>query len=109
MEPQFDFYRALGSVKRVPKSFLCGSGTILPRDETKVYRRHYQSRRPEKDMTLEHIAMIIAAHIIVLIILWAPLLDFIGPPCVRFLQRRREQKASNKATFAVGLPNALPE
>jgi hypothetical protein len=56
---------------------------------------HYQSRRPEKDMTIEHIAMLIAAHIIVLIILWAPLLDFIGPPCVRFLQRRREQKASS--------------
>lgn len=36
-----------------------------------MYRRHYQSRRPEKDMTLEHIAVIITAHIIVLIILWA--------------------------------------
>ena len=55
-------------------------------------------------MTLEHIAMLIAAHIIVLIILWAPLLDFIGPPCVRFLQRRREQKASSEITFSVELP-----
>jgi hypothetical protein len=70
---------------------------------------HYQSRRPEKDMTLEHIAMLIAALIIVLIILWAPLLDFIGPPCVRFLQRRREQKAPNEVTFSVELPNASPE
>jgi hypothetical protein len=70
---------------------------------------HYQFRRPEKDMTLEHIAVIIAAPIIVLIILWAPLLDFIGPPCVCFLQRRREQKASNEVTFSVELPNALPE
>ena len=59
-------------------------------------------------MTREHIAMIIAAPIIVLIILWAPLLDFIGPPW-RFLQRRREQKASNEVTFSVELPNALPE
>jgi hypothetical protein len=46
-------------------------------------------------MTPEHIAMLIAAPIIVLIILWTPLLDFLGPPCVRFLQRRSEQKASN--------------
>ena len=60
-------------------------------------------------MTLEHIAMIIAAPIVVLIILWPPLLDFIGPPCVCFLQRRREQKASNEVTFSVELPNALPE
>jgi hypothetical protein len=69
-----------------------------PRDETKVYRRHYQ-RRPEKDMTPEHIAMLIAAPIIVLIILWAPLLDFIGPPCVGFLQRRRNAERSRKATL----------
>jgi hypothetical protein len=60
-------------------------------------------------MTLEHIAMLIAAAIIVLIILWAPLLDFIGPRCVSFLQRRREQKASSEITFSVELPNALPE
>jgi hypothetical protein len=60
-------------------------------------------------MTLEHIAILIAAHIIVLIIVWEPLLDFIGPPCVGFLQRRREQKASNEVTFSVELPNALAE
>ena len=69
------------------------------RDEPKVYRRHYQ-RRLEEDMTPQHVAMIIAAPVIVLIILWAPLLDFIGPPCVRLLQHRREQKASNGVTFS---------
>ena len=60
-------------------------------------------------MTPEHIAVIIAAPIIVVKIVWAPLLDFIGPPYVRFLQRRREQKASDEVTFSVELPNALPE
>ena len=60
-------------------------------------------------MTLEHIAMLIAAPIIVLIILWAPLLDFMGPLCVRFLRRRSEQKASSEITFSVELPNILPE
>ena len=60
-------------------------------------------------MSPEHIAMLIAAPIIVLIILWAPVLDFIGPLCVRFLQRRREQKVSTEVTFSVELPNALPE
>ena len=45
-------------------------------------------------MTLEHIAMIIAAPVIVLIILWPPLLDFIGLP-LRFLQLRSKEKASN--------------
>ena len=48
-------------------------------------------------MTLEHIAILIAAHIIVLIIVWAPPLDFIGP-CVRFLQRRRNSARSRKVT-----------
>jgi hypothetical protein len=50
-------------------------------------------------MTPDHIAMLIAAPIIILIILWAPLLDFIGPPCVRFLQRRRRRnpEKSHKA------------
>lgn len=99
----------LGQSSASQSHFSVALEQFWPRDETKVHRRHYQSRWPEKDMTLEHIAMIIAAHFIVLIILWAPLLDFIGPPCVRFLQRRREQKASNEATFAVELPNALPE
>jgi hypothetical protein len=59
-------------------------------------------------MTPEHIAMLIAAPIIVLIILWAPLLDFIGPPW-RFLQPRREEEASNEVPFSVEIPNALPE
>jgi hypothetical protein len=48
-------------------------------------------------MTPEHIAMLIAAPIIVLIILSAPLLDFIGPPCVRFLQRRGNPEKSHEA------------
>ena len=52
-------------------------------------------------MTPQHVAMIIAAPVIVLIITWAPLLDFIGPPCVRFLQRRREQEASDEVSFSV--------
>ncbi len=59
-------------------------------------------------MSLEHIALIIAAPIIVLIILWAPLLDFIGPPW-RFLQLRRDEKASNEVPFSVNTPNALAE
>ena len=46
-------------------------------------------------MSLEHIAVIIAAPVLVLIILWAPLLDFIGPPWP-FLQRRRKEKASSE-------------
>jgi hypothetical protein len=50
-------------------------------------------------MTLEHIAMLIAAPIIVLIVLWLPLLDFIGPPCTRFLQSMRNPKRSRKASF----------
>jgi hypothetical protein len=56
-------------------------------------------------MSPEHIALIIAAPIIVLIILWAPLLDFIGPRW-RFLQRRRKERASNEVTFSVKTPNA---
>jgi hypothetical protein len=48
-------------------------------------------------MMPEHIAMLIAAPIIVLII-WTPLLDFIGPP-LRFLQHRRNEKASHEVTF----------
>ena len=59
-------------------------------------------------MTPQHVAMIIAAPVIVLIILWAPLLDFIGPPW-RFLQRRREQEASDEVTFSAKIPNALAE
>jgi hypothetical protein len=59
------------------------------------YRRHYQPRRPEKDMSLDHIALIIAAPILVLIITWAPLLDFIGPPW-RFLQPRGKEEASDE-------------
>ena len=51
-------------------------------------------------MTPQHVAMIIAAPVIVLIILWAPLLDFIGPPW-RFVQRKREQEASDEVTFSV--------
>ena len=48
-------------------------------------------------MTPEHIAMLIAAPIIVLIILWAPVLDFIGPLCVRF--RKSEPSPSKTAIF----------
>ena len=59
-------------------------------------------------MTPEHIAMLIAAPIIVLIILWAPLLDFIGPPW-RSLQPRREEEASNEVPFSVGNTERLPE
>jgi hypothetical protein len=53
----------------------------------------------EKDMSPEHIAVMIAAPIIALIIVGLPLLDFIGPPCVRFLQRRRNPERSGKATL----------
>ena len=52
--------------------------------------------------------MIIAAPILVLIILWPPLLDFIGLP-LRFLQLRSKEKASNEVTFSAKIPNALTE
>jgi hypothetical protein len=49
-------------------------------------------------MPHEHIALMFAAPSIVLRVVWEPLLDFIGPPCVRFLQRRRNQEGSNEST-----------
>jgi hypothetical protein len=49
-------------------------------------------------MSYEHIGLIVAAVIIVLIV-WVPLGDFIGPPCRRFLERRRNQKDSNRSTL----------
>lgn len=59
-------------------------------------------------MPLEPIALIIAAPTLVLIILWAPLLDFISPPW-RFLQPRRMKDASKEVTFSVEIPTALAE
>jgi hypothetical protein len=49
-------------------------------------------------MSHEHIAQLVTAAIVVLIVVTLPLLDFIGPPCVRFLQRRRNPEGSRKAT-----------
>jgi hypothetical protein len=37
-----------------------------------------------------------------------PLLDFIGPPCVRFLRRRNPDK-SGKTTFVPGSTGTLAE
>jgi hypothetical protein len=68
----------------------------------------YQSRRPEKDMTLEHIAMIIAAHIIVLISYGHRFsISSAHRACV-FFNPDVSKKTSNEVTFSVELPNALP-
>jgi hypothetical protein len=60
-------------------------------------------------MSLEHIAMLITAPIIVLIVVWVPLVDFIGPPCTRFLQSMRNPERSRKATFPVISVRAVAE
>jgi hypothetical protein len=64
-------------------------------DETKV---HLQSLSVpgEQNLSLEHTAEIFAA---VLMVAALPLLDFIGPPYARFLQRRRNAERSRKATL----------
>lgn len=43
-------------------------------------------------MSDEVIALLITVAIIALCFVWVPLLDFICPPCRRFLERRRLQK-----------------
>jgi hypothetical protein len=60
-------------------------------------------------MTIEHIATLIAAPIIVLKVVWVPLLDFIGPPCTRFLQRSRDPERSRTATFPAILARTVAE
>jgi cytochrome c oxidase assembly protein Cox11 len=43
-------------------------------------------------MSDETIALIITVAIIALLFAWAPLLNFICPPCGRFLAQRRKEK-----------------
>jgi hypothetical protein len=53
---------------------------------------------PEKNMSIDLIAMLTMAATIVVMVLWVPLLDVICPPCRRFLERRRNPERSRKAT-----------
>jgi hypothetical protein len=71
---------------------------------------HHQSskaRRPE--LSHEHIAELVNVALVIPIVVALPLLDFIGPPCVRFLQRRRNPERSGKATFPAGSAGTLAE
>jgi len=43
-------------------------------------------------MSDDVIALLVTIAIIALFFVWVPLLDFICPPCGRFLERRRLQK-----------------
>jgi hypothetical protein len=47
-------------------------------------------------MSDEAIAIIITIAIIALFFVWVPLLNFVCPPCGRFLERLRHQKQPNK-------------
>jgi hypothetical protein len=87
-------------------AFVCSIGVLggSKRRKEEMKRNglvsHYQSQKAGRtDMPLEHIAPVIAAPIIILRIVWEPLLDFIGPPFRRFLQRRRDLQRSRAAAF----------
>jgi len=43
-------------------------------------------------MSDDVIALLITIAIIALFFVWVPFLEFVCPPCGRFLQRRRRQK-----------------
>jgi hypothetical protein len=62
-----------------------------------------------KTMSHEHIAQIIAAPIIILIILWPPLFDFIGPFCVRFFNAYVRKKLPSREIAAEGRRHRQPE
>ena len=63
----------------------------------------------EESMPHEHIAQLATATVVVLIVVALPLLDFIGPPCVRFLQRRRNQEGSNESACTAFSSGTLAE
>jgi hypothetical protein len=47
-------------------------------------------------MSDEVIAFVITLAIIALFFVWVPLLNFVCPPCGRFLERLRQQKGREK-------------
>jgi hypothetical protein len=53
-------------------------------------------------MSDEVIALVITIAIIALFFVWVPLLNLVCPPCVRFLERRR-QKDPTKARVPIGI------
>jgi hypothetical protein len=52
-------------------------------------------------MSDDAIALVITIAIIALFFVWAPLLNFVCPPCGRFLERRRLQKRAPKSRSSV--------
>jgi hypothetical protein len=47
-------------------------------------------------MSDEVIALVITLAIIALFFVWVPLINFVCPPCGRFLERLRQQKEMDK-------------
>jgi hypothetical protein len=72
---------------------------------------HYRSRRSRRKKLLspEHVAVLVTFPMIALPVVGLPLLDLIGPPFALLLQRRRNQKRSNKVKLSVKRPNSLAE
>jgi hypothetical protein len=61
-------------------------------------------------MSEEVIALVITIAIIALFFVWVPLLNFVCPPCGRFLERRRLQKDAppkERAPSAIARTKAL--
>jgi hypothetical protein len=56
-------------------------------------------------MSDDVLALVITAAIFAVFFAWMPLLNFICPPCSRFLERRRAQKNSPKENLPLA---ALP-
>ena len=81
------------------------------KNETQEVRQSLSSSEGlgEKILSNEHIGLLVNAALVVPMVVSLPLLDLIGPPCARFLQRRRNQKRSEKVTVSVKLPNSLAE
>jgi len=52
-------------------------------------------------MSDDVIALVITFAIIALFFAWVPLLNFVCPPCGRFLERLRLQKRATKARVSV--------
>jgi hypothetical protein len=53
-------------------------------------------------MSEDVIAILITLAIIALFFAWMPLLNFICPPCGRFLEQRRLQKEASKERTPLG-------
>jgi hypothetical protein len=52
-------------------------------------------------MSDDAIALVITIAIIALFFVWVPLLNFVCPPCGRFLERLRLQKRTAKARASI--------